>query len=45
MKVGYGFANNGGGSSFAIILRESLDVMLATAENQVYSQIAGGTLI
>lgn len=45
MKVGYGFANNSSGSAFAIILRESLDVMLATAENQVYSQIVGGILI
>ena len=45
MKVGYGFANNSSDPSFAIILRGSLDVMLVAAENQVYSQIAGGMLI
>ena len=44
MKAGYGFASNSSSSPFAIILRESLDVIKA-AENQSYSQIVGGILI
>lgn len=44
MKAGYGFASNSSSSPFVVILREPLDV-IKVAENQVYSQIAGGMLI